>query len=162
MPISTRQLSRLITLTPVLALLLMFATGCSEKESSEPAETAAPETAAPAPQAAQPEPAPAPAPEPVAEPAGTDMADADTGEAAAPDGKAVYDKICVSCHAAGIANAPKLGDQDAWAPRIAKGEEALFQSVRNGLNAMPAKGACPSCSDAELRAAVAYMVGESS
>ena len=43
------------------------------------------------------------------------------GVAHAADGKAVYDKTCVACHASGVANAPKLGDKAAWAPRIKTG-----------------------------------------
>ena len=77
-------------------------------------------------------------------------------------GKSIYDTKCMACHSTGVAGAPKLGDKDAWAPRIAKGNDALLASVKNGLNAMPPKGACMSCSDAELRAAIAYMVGQGS
>ena len=58
--------------------------------------------------------------------------------------------------------APKLGDKDAWAPRIAKGNDALFSWVKNGLKAMPPKGTCMSCSEDELRAAMEYMVGQGS
>ncbi len=51
---------------------------------------------------------------------------------------------------------------EAWAPRIAKGNDALLSSVLNGLNVMPPKGGCMSCSEDELRAAVQYMVDKSS
>lgn len=70
-----------------------------------------------------------------------------------------YNKSCATCHIAGVAGAPKLGDAVAWEPRIAKGMDTLYNSVINGLPpAMPAKGMCFSCSDDDLRALVDYMV----
>ena len=82
------------------------------------------------------------------------MASADSGGA-----KTNYDKTCATCHAAGIAGAPKLGDKDAWSPRIAKGMDVLYQSGINGLPpAMPAKGMCFTCSDDDIIAIVDYMV----
>ena len=70
-----------------------------------------------------------------------------------------YNKSCATCHIAGVAGAPKLGDLPAWEPRVAKGMETLYNSVINGLPpAMPAKGMCFSCSDDDLRDLVDYMV----
>jgi len=95
--------------------------------------------------------APASAPAPAAQPAA----------AAGPvDGKAVYDKSCVACHATGVANAPKLGDKAAWAPRIGTGVDAMMKSVIGGKGAMPPKAGNPSLTDAEIRAAVEYLVGQ--
>jgi len=94
-------------------------------------------------------------PEPVA------MA-ADTGAAAEPkSGEEIYNSNCVACHGTGAAGAPKVGDAAAWAPRIAKGMDALLASATNGLNAMPPKGLCMACSDTELQAAINYMVSQS-
>ena len=137
-------------LIPVLALLLL-GTACSEKETTAPRE------AAPAAQVAEPE---AAAPEPVAEPAATQAAAEPT--ATSVDGQKIYQSSCQACHVAGVAGAPKLGDKAAWAPRIAKGNDALFLSVKNGLKAMPPKGTCMSCSEDELRAAMEYMVEQGS
>jgi cytochrome c5 len=75
------------------------------------------------------------------------------------DGKAIYEKVCMLCHAAGVAGAPKLGDKAAWSPRLAQGLDALHQSVIKGKGAMPPKGGAPQLSEADLRAAVEYMVG---
>jgi cytochrome c5 len=83
------------------------------------------------------------------------------GLASAADGQAIYQQSCQSCHASGVAGAPKLGDKDAWAPRIATGMDAIMASVMNGKNAMPPKGACMSCSDDDLKAAAQYMVDQS-
>src|SRR5574337_86590 len=41
------------------------------------------------------------------------------------DGKAIYDHLCTSCHTAGIAGAPKLGDKAMWGPRIKQGLDTL-------------------------------------
>ena len=60
-----------------------------------------------------------------------------------------YNKSCLICHAAGVANAPKTGDAAAWEPRLAKGIDVLIQSVEKGLNAMPPKGMCNDCSAEE-------------
>lgn len=74
------------------------------------------------------------------------------------DGKTVYDTKCFACHAAGVAGAPKFGDKDAWAPRIATGMDAMLNTVKTGKNAMPPKGTCMDCTDDELKAAIEYMV----
>ncbi|MFT4676072.1 MAG: cytochrome c5 [Patiriisocius sp.] len=73
-----------------------------------------------------------------------------------------YGKTCATCHAIGIAGAPKLGDVIAWEPRLAKGMDVLYASGINGLApAMPAKGMCFTCSDDDIKAIVDYMVAES-
>jgi cytochrome c5 len=147
---------------------MLLGAGCSEKETT-PTQEVAP-AQAPAPQTAEPEaPPPAEAPEPAAEPEAPQAA-AESQAADKPadpqdvtvDGQKIYQASCQACHAAGVAGAPKLGDKEAWAPRIAKGNDALFSSVKNGLNAMPPKGACMSCSEDELGAAIEYMVEQGS
>jgi cytochrome c5 len=78
-----------------------------------------------------------------------------------PDGKKTYDTACMACHATGAANAPKLGDKAAWAPRIKTGNEALYAAVIKGKGAMPPKGGNAALSDADVKAAVDYMVAGS-
>lgn len=73
-------------------------------------------------------------------------------------GQQVYDKFCFACHASGVSGAPTFGNAEQWAPRAAKGMDALMQSTLNGLNAMPAKGTCATCSDDELKGAVQHML----
>lgn len=81
---------------------------------------------------------------------------------AKPDGKKVFEGTCSVCHGAGIAGAPKFGDKAAWAPRIAQGTATLYNHALNGLTGkggvMPPKGGNTSLSDAEVKAAVDYMV----
>ena len=80
---------------------------------------------------------------------------------AAIDGKAVYDKTCVACHAVSVAGSPRLGDKAAWAPRLQQGMDTLVQSALKGKGAMPPKGGNAALSEAEIRAAVEFMVSQS-
>jgi len=73
-------------------------------------------------------------------------------------GKATFDAVCSVCHLAGVAGAPKFGDKAAWAPRIKTGIEALHASALKGKAAMPPKGGNPALADADVKAAVDYMV----
>jgi len=82
-------------------------------------------------------------------------------QTAAVDGKAVYDKVCMACHAAGVAGAPKAGDKAGWAPRIKQGMDALYASTLKGKGAMPPKGGGADLSEAQVKAAVDYIVGQS-
>jgi cytochrome c5 len=82
------------------------------------------------------------------------------GKPAAADGKKVFDSTCTACHTAGVAGAPKLGDKAAWAPRIKQGMDTLMQSALKGKGAMPPKGGNASLSDADIRAAIEYMVSQ--
>jgi cytochrome c5 len=74
------------------------------------------------------------------------------------DGEEIYNTKCAACHASGVANAPKLGDKEAWAPRIESGNEAMMATIMSGKGAMPPKGACGDCSDEDLQAALDYML----
>ncbi|HET9977484.1 MAG TPA: c-type cytochrome [Burkholderiaceae bacterium] len=78
--------------------------------------------------------------------------------ASAADGKAVYDKTCMVCHASGVANAPKLGDKAAWGPRVGAGRDALVAAVLKGKGAMPPKAGSADLKDDEIKAAVEFML----
>jgi cytochrome c5 len=107
------------------------------------------------------EPETAPAETAPAETAPAETAPAEAAPvAAAIDGKALY-APCAVCHAAGVANAPKLGDTAAWAPRIATGMDAMVTNAIKGKGAMPPKGTRADYSDAQIRAVVEYMVNAS-
>lgn len=87
--------------------------------------------------------------------------------AAAPvkvNGQQVYQSACVACHGAGIAGAPKVGNASQWAKRIAKGLDTLYAGAINGVQGsagvMPAKGGNLTLSDAEVKAAVDYIVAQ--
>jgi cytochrome c5 len=76
----------------------------------------------------------------------------------AADGKVVYEKTCVACHASGVANAPKLGDKAAWAPRVATGKDTLFKTVISGKGAMPPRAGASDLKDDEIKAAIDFML----
>jgi cytochrome c5 len=103
---------------------------------------------------------PAAAPQKQAAAPAQQQAAATPQKSGAADGKAVYDKVCFACHQVSVANSPKLGDQVAWAPRIKTGIDPLVQSVIKGKGAMPPKAGNPALSDAEIRAAVEFMVSQ--
>lgn len=76
-------------------------------------------------------------------------------------GKAVYERYCYACHQAGIADAPKLGDHEAWAARLAKPREELLDNIKRGMTpGMPPRGGCPSCTDQALELALDYIVSK--
>ena len=146
----------------ILFLPVFFVLGCDSGQDSPVSEKA--EMSQAAPEATEETPAPITAQEPMAESTeNTETkaeAESEPVQQAGVSGEQVYQKVCVTCHKTGVANAPKLGDVDAWAPRIAKGKEALYSSSLNGVpgTAMVAKGGCGTCSEEELKAAVDYMV----
>jgi cytochrome c5 len=118
--------------------------------------TSAPPSPPPAPSAM----AATPAAAPVAPAAIVASAAATPSAAVNPAGEALYKSVCFACHASGVAGSPKFGDKAAWAPRIATGMPALYNAALHGLNAMPPKGGS-SASDADVKAAVDYMVSQS-
>ncbi len=137
--------------------------GAKFTEPAAPAgkqEAAASAPAASVPTAAAPAPAPAPAATaPAAAPVAAVAAAATPVVAKAGAGEALYKQACTACHVAGVAGAPKSGDKAAWAPRIKQGIDALTASVIKGKGAMPPKGGS-SASEADIRAAVEYMVSQ--
>ena len=100
-----------------------------------------------------------------AEPAGNPAAPTPKAEAVETPvaGLTVYNEICVSCHAPpGVGGAPALGDNDAWAARIAQGMDTLIDHALHGYSGstgiMPIKGGRTDLSDEEIIAAVKFMV----
>ena len=79
-------------------------------------------------------------------------------EVVAFDVESTYQMSCFACHGTGAAGAPLLGDADAWTERMAKGMDAVMVNVVNGVNAMPPKGLCMTCSDDNLQMLVNYMI----
>ena len=78
-------------------------------------------------------------------------------------GRAIWLETCEACHANDIAGAPLVTNKAAWAPRLAKGKDALYGSALAGLTGpkgtqMPPRGGNAKLTDAEVRAAVDYML----
>ena len=98
---------------------------------------------------------------------------------AAPDrsGEQIYNSACATCHATGVANAPKVHDQAAWEARykdaltkVKLANPALSSKdqdnaamnymigiIKKGMNAMPPGGMCNDCNDNEYKAAIKFM-----
>lgn len=73
-------------------------------------------------------------------------------------GKALYDSVCVACHAAGVLGAPKFGNKADWAPRLKDSMDTVYNYALHGKGAMPPKGGS-NAPDDQIKAAVDYMVG---
>lgn len=80
-------------------------------------------------------------------------------------GKKIYEGTCFACHATGVAGSPKVGDKAAWKARIAQGMGTLEKHALTGFQGktgvMPPKGGRTDLSDADVKAAIAYMVSQS-
>jgi len=79
------------------------------------------------------------------------------------EGRRVWRGTCIGCHADGLAGAPPVSDALAWAPRIAKGRPTLLRHALEGFfgpdsSMMPPRGGNPRLSDAEVGAALDYML----
>lgn len=140
-------MKRISLLLTVFAAFAFFMVSCGGSESPKAEETAVPEVA----QA-----------EEVQEPAAEE-----TTEAVAYDieaGKAIYDKACFACHAAGVAGAAKLDDKARWEVTAAKGLTTVQTNSINGFTGeygvMPPKGGNTTFTDDEVKNAVAYMLSE--
>jgi cytochrome c5 len=83
------------------------------------------------------------------------------GGAASRSGEALYKAVCMACHEAGVAGAPKIGDKAAWAPRIGVGLDVLTKTAIAGKNAMPPKGGAADATDTEIARAIVYMTNKS-
>jgi len=76
-------------------------------------------------------------------------------------GISVYKKYCHTCHANGIAGAPKVGNQAQWSERYEQGWPLIMQRALKGYKGMPAKGHCVKCSEQDIKDAIIYMMQES-
>ena len=88
----------------------------------------------------------------------TTVANAATAGAASRSGADIVVKHCAMCHGTpGIPGAPRTAEE--WQARVdAKGIDGLVSSAAAGINAMPPKGLCMDCTDAEFKAAVEELV----
>jgi cytochrome c5 len=72
-------------------------------------------------------------------------------------GEAIVKAQCAKCHQAGKDGAPRIGDRDAWTPRLKTGLDNTVGSAMKGHGGMPARGGLADLTDAELRSAVIYL-----
>jgi cytochrome c5 len=83
-----------------------------------------------------------------------------SGAAFATSGKSVFEHTCVTCHGTGVMGAPKFGNKDDWAPRIAQGRKVLVEHADYGYKNMPPHGGNDDLSEKDVEAAIDYMVGQ--
>ena len=72
-------------------------------------------------------------------------------------GEQVVKSQCVKCHEGGLRGAPKIGDREAWIPRMKQGLDSLVRSAIRGHGGMPPRGGQANLTDSEIQAAVLYM-----
>jgi cytochrome c5 len=100
--------------------------------------------------------------EPVAQVTVADETAADkTSSVSSIDAKKIVAANCAMCHEGGLMGAPKIGNADQWAPRIAQGKDTIILHAINGIRQMPARGGNSKLSDDEVAAAVIDMANAS-
>ncbi|HEV8095844.1 MAG TPA: c-type cytochrome [Burkholderiales bacterium] len=72
-------------------------------------------------------------------------------------GAQVVKEQCAKCHQKGDGGAPKVGDRDAWKPRLSAGVDSLVRSAIRGHGGMPPRGDKADLTDSEVRNAILYM-----
>ncbi|WP_193165218.1 c-type cytochrome [Microbulbifer hainanensis] len=98
-------------------------------------------------------------PEAVGKVPGVEGAAAETAAPSTDETRQTYWRTCHSCHGSGVGGAPKAGDALAWAPRLDKGMDTLLDHAINGYRAMPPRGLCYDCSEADFAALIQLMSG---
>ena len=93
--------------------------------------------------------------------AAVEVAAVSTGPHVDKSGEEVTKNVCAMCHAAGLMQAPTIGNKEQWAPRIAQGYETLVKHAIAGIRNMPARGGNPDLTDGEIANAVAHMANAS-
>lgn len=84
-----------------------------------------------------------------------------TGAIASFNVSASYDQYCAMCHNTGMAGAPMRTATDHWVARLADVSfNTIVTNAITGINAMPARGLCMTCSDDEIADLVTYLMGD--
>jgi len=73
------------------------------------------------------------------------------------DGKSIYNNYCGACHDTGVDDAPRLGEQAAWADRAPKWSALLKDHATKGFIDMKPMGGMLVLSEEAVVAAVGYM-----
>lgn len=76
-------------------------------------------------------------------------------------GQEVYGSACKACHETGVANAPKVGDKERWAPLIKEGLKELTTDAIKGKGAMPPSGGRPELTRNDVSRAIVFMANRS-
>ena len=77
-------------------------------------------------------------------------------------GKQVYINACIICHQNGEMSAPIIGDASNWYLRLKhSGLTGLYRHAIHGLQLHASEGACVTCSDNDIIAAIDYILNDS-
>jgi cytochrome c5 len=76
-------------------------------------------------------------------------------------GEETFQAVCATCHAQGLAGAPKVGDAKAWGKLIKEGQVNLTADGYMGVRAMPARGGRADLSVPDFANAVVYIANQS-
>jgi cytochrome c5 len=68
-----------------------------------------------------------------------------------------WSRSCALCHVTGNAGAPRIGNAEEWAPRLAQGMDVLLQHTLEGFNDMPPLGYCMSCERDDFVVLIEFM-----
>lgn len=77
------------------------------------------------------------------------------------EGEQIVQHFCGTCHAQKALiplGAPKPKDTKDWQPRLEQGLDVLFQHTNAGVRAMPPRGGCFECTDAQLWLAIKALL----
>lgn len=81
------------------------------------------------------------------------------------DGSVIFNNLCTGCHTSGAGGAPKLDAAGIGARVAAQGLDELVHRAITGFTGsagvMPPKGGNPALTDAQVKAAVEWMVEQS-
>lgn len=73
-----------------------------------------------------------------------------------------YNQYCAMCHNTGMAGAPRREDADHWTARVGEvGLSGIINNAINGINAMPPRGMCATCTDEQIGEVVQFLSGAS-
>src|SRR5712691_1906213 len=72
-------------------------------------------------------------------------------------GEQVVKSQCIKCHEEGSRGAPKIGDREAWIPRMKQGLDHLVRSAIRGHGGMPPRVGQANLTAPEIQAAILFM-----
>lgn len=81
------------------------------------------------------------------------------GTALSAERQKLYERSCYACHRNDVPGLPRAGDPDDWKERRTVGLDGLVERAMKGFRGMPPMGMCPTCTQEDMRALVAYMAG---
>lgn len=73
-------------------------------------------------------------------------------------GEYLYLSVCSSCHSQNVKGVPQISNKSDWISILKKDRKELYKNAINGFRAMPERGFCDDCTDAEVMRATNFMI----